>query len=435
MEPTTVGVLVLIGLFAMIVLHVPIGVALALSGFVGVGVLIGWEPAIGLLGIEPAQAMASEELAVIAMFLLMGNFAAAAGLSGDLFKLAQAFIGHRRGGLAMATIAGCAGFGAVCGSSVATVGTMARIALPEMQKRGYATHLATGSIASGATLGIIVPPSVILVLYAILTEQFITALFVAAVVPAIFATIGYLAAVGVYVWIYPETAPAGEHSNWAERRSALRNSWGVVLLAAIVSGGIYTGVFTVNEAAAVGAAVAVCFAFFRLGFQREIFFFNLKETAASTALIYLIIIGANIFSYCITLSHLPDVLIGFITDLQLPNLAVLMLLLVMYIILGSIFDTVAAMVITLPFVYPLIISMGYSPIWWGVINVIVIELGMITPPFGINVFVMQGMVPKVSLWTIYRGVTPFVIADLLRLLLLALVPALTLWLPKAVGLM
>ena len=433
MDAPVVGVLMLAAMFVLIAVHVPIGVAMALSGFVGVGILIGWDPAIALFGIEPAQAIASEELAVIAMFLLMGNFASAAGLSTDLYKLAQAFIGHRRGGLAMATIAGCAGFGAVCGSSVATVGTMARIALPEMQKRGYATHLATGSIASGSTLGIIVPPSVILVLYAILTEQFITALFVAAVVPALIATLGYLAAVIVYVRFNPEAGPAGERADWSARRRALTESWGVVVLAAIVSGGIYTGLFTVNEAAAVGAAVAVLFCWLRGKLNRDTFFANLKETASSTALIYLIIIGANTFTYFITLSHLPDILTTSIIESGLSAAMILFLLLIMYIILGSIFDTVAAMVITLPFVFPLITSLGYDPIWWGVINVVVVELGMITPPFGINCFVMQGMARNVSLGTVYRGVIPFVVADLARLFLLADLPILTLWLPKAIG--
>lgn len=435
MDAPVIGVLMLAAMFVMIAVHVPIGVAMALSGVIGTGLLIGWEPAFALFSIEPAQAIASEELAVIAMFLLMGNFASAAGLSTDLYKLAQAFIGHRRGGLAMATVAGCAGFGAVCGSSVATVGTMARIALPEMQKRGYATHLSTGSIASGATLGIIVPPSVIMVLYAILTEQFITALFVAAVVPALLATIGYIFAVMVYVRINPEAGPAGPKIDWTARKRALAESWGVVVLAGIVSGGIYSGIFTVNEAAAVGAAVAVVFAWARGKLTRASFFANLKETAAATALIYVIIIGANTFTYFITLSHLPDIITTSIIKSGLSPSMILLLLLIMYVILGSIFDTVAAMVITLPFVFPLILSLGYDPIWWGVINVVVVELGMITPPFGINCFVMQGMARGVSLGSIYRGVLPFVTADVVRLFLLAYLPILTLWLPNAVGIM
>ncbi|MBL8629854.1 MAG: TRAP transporter large permease [Rhodospirillaceae bacterium] len=419
----------------MIALHVPIGAAMAIGGFIGTGLIIGWGPAVSILGIDPSQQIASPELAVIALFLLMGNFAGAAGLSTDLYKLAQAFIGHRRGGLAMATVASCAGFGAVCGSSLATVGTMARIALPEMKRRGYADGLSTGSIASGATLGIIVPPSVIMVLYAILTEQFITALFVAAIVPAVLAVVGYLIAVRVSVAMNPDGGPVGPRAGWPERWKALKESWGVVLLAVLVSGGIYSGVFTINEAASVGAALAIIFAFARGKLTRTSFFSNLKETAASTALIYLIIIGANIFGYCITLSHIPDLIIQAIEALPIPDLAIIYLILVMYIILGAIFDEVAAMVITLPFVFPLILAMGYDPIWWGIVNVVVIEIGMIMPPIGINVFVMQGMAPGVKLGTIYRGVAPFVIADIVRLLILVTLPAMTLWLPKFVGLM
>jgi tripartite ATP-independent transporter DctM subunit len=434
-DPTVIGSLALLAVLAMIAVHVPIGAAMAIGGFIGTGLIIGWAPAVAILGIDPSQQIASPELAVIALFLLMGNFAGAAGLSTDLYKLAQAFIGHKRGGLAMATVASCAGFGAVCGSSLATVGTMARIALPEMKRRGYADGLSTGSIASGATLGIIVPPSVIMVLYAILTEQFITALFVAAIVPAVLATVGYLIAVRVSVAMNPDAGPAGPRSTWPERWSALKESWGVVLLAVLVSGGIYSGLFTINEAASVGAALAIIFAFARGKLTRTSFFANLKETAASTALIYLIIIGANIFGYCITLSHIPDIIIQAIEALPIPDLAIIYLILIMYIILGAIFDEVAAMVITLPFVFPLILAMGYDPIWWGIVNVVVIEIGMIMPPIGINVFVMQGMAPGVKLGTIYRGVAPFVVADIVRLLILVTIPALTLWLPKLVGLM
>ncbi|NKB44439.1 MAG: TRAP transporter large permease subunit [Alphaproteobacteria bacterium] len=435
MEPPVIGGLVVAGMFVMIAIHVPIGVAMAIAGLVGTGMIIGFEPAIALFGIEPSAAIASQELAIIALFLLMGNFAAAAGLSGDLYRLAQAFLGHRKGGLAMATVATCAGFGAVCGSSLATTATMTRIALPEMEKRGYSRRLSTGSIAAGSTLGVIVPPSVLLVLYAILTEQFVTALFVAALGPALIAVLLYMFSVMAYVTVAPNAGPAAERVQWPERRQVLKKSWGVVALAIIVSGGIYSGIFTVNEAAAVGAAVAIAFTALRGRLSRSVFFENLKETAASTALIYLIIIGASIFSYAITLSHLPDIIVGSIEDLGLEPLMVILLLEAMYIVLGSIFDTVAAMVITLPFVFPLITGMGYDPIWWGVINVVVMEMGMITPPIGLNVFVMHGMAKDIPLSTVYAGIWPFLISDIVRLLILTLFPVLTLWLPKAMGLM
>jgi C4-dicarboxylate transporter, DctM subunit len=435
MEPHVIGGLVVAGMFVLIAVHVPIGVAMAIAGFIGTGLIIGFQPAIALFGIEPSAAIGSQELAIIALFLLMGNFAAAAGLSGDLYRLTQAFLGHRKGGLAIATIATCAGFGAVCGSSLATTATMTRIALPEMERRGYSRRLSTGSIAAGSTLGVIVPPSVLLVLYAILTEQFVTALFVAALGPALIAVFLYMLSVLAYVGVVPAAGPAAERVPWPERRQILKKSWGVIVLALIVSGGIYSGLFTVNEAAAVGAAVAIAFTALRGRLSRSVFFDNLKETAASTALIYLIIIGASIFSYAITLSHLPDIIVGSIEDLGLEPLMVILLLEVMYIILGSIFDTVAAMVITLPFVFPLITGMGYDPIWWGVINVVVMEMGMITPPIGLNVFVMHGMSKDIPLSTIYAGIWPFLLADLVRLIILTLFPVLTLWLPKAMGLM
>lgn len=435
MEPPVIGGLVVAGMFVMIACHVPIGIAMAISGLIGTGILVGFDPAVALLGIEPSSAIASQELAIIALFLLMGNFAAAAGLSGDLYRLAQAFLGHRRGGLAMATVATCAGFGAVCGSSLATSATMTRIALPEMDKRGYAKRLSTGCIAAGSTLGVIVPPSVLLVLYAVLTEQFVTALFVAALGPALIAVAFYLVAVMGYVAVSPDSGPAADRVPWPERRKILAQSWGVVALAIIVSGGIYSGLFTVNEAAAVGAAAAIGFTALRRRLTRSVFFENLKETAASTALIYLIIIGASIFSYAISLSHLPDIIVTFIEDLGLQPLVVILLLEAVYIVLGSIFDTVAAMVITLPFVFPLITGMGYDPIWWGVINVVVMEMGMITPPIGLNVFVMHGMAKDVPLGTVYAGIGPFLAVDVARLLLLTFFPALSLWLPKAMGMM
>jgi len=435
MDPPVIGTLVLAGMFVLIALHVPIGVAMALSGFLGVSVMIGWEPAAALFSIEPSSAIASEELAVIALFLLMGNFASAAGLSSDLYRLAQAFLGHMRGGLAMATVATCAGFGAVCGSSIATTATMTRIALPEMEKRGYSKRLSTGSVAAGSTLGIIVPPSVLLVLYAILTEEFVTALFIAALVPALIAVILYVSAVLIYVAAAPSAGPAGDRFLWPEQKKVLAASWGVILLAIVVSGGIYSGIFTVNEAAAVGAAIAIAFTALRGRLTRKVFFDTLTETAASTALIYLIIIGASIFSYCISLSRLPDIIVSWINNLGLAPLVIIFLLEVMYIILGSIFDTVAAMVITLPFVFPVITALGYDPVWWGIINVVVMEMGMITPPIGLNVFVMQGVAKNLSLGTVYSGILPFLAADVVRLVILTLFPILTLWLPKVLGIM
>jgi tripartite ATP-independent transporter DctM subunit len=377
--------------------------------------------------------MAAEGLAVIALFLLMGNLAHAGGLSDELYRLAYVFLGHRRGGLLFATIGACAGFGAVCGSSVATAATMSRIALPQMVERGYAKSLASGAIASGGTLGMIIPPSIVMILYAILTENSIIALFLAAVIPGLLAVAFYFVAIAIAVRMNPEAAPRGDRADWRERRRVARLSWAVVLLAVIVSGGIYTGVFTVSEAAAVGASVALLLALLRGRLNRWNFLSSLGETASNTGLIFVIIIGASVFSYFATLSGLPAATVAWIEGLGLPPLMVIAFLMLFYLILGSIFDTIAAMVLTLPFVYPLVTGLGYDPIWWGVVNVVVIELGMITPPIGINVFVLHGMAKDLPLTTIFRGVVPFLLADAARLVLLILFPALSLWLPGVLG--
>ena len=432
-DPVTTGLLGLAGMFVLIALQVPVGFAMGVVGVVGTGLIIGFEPALTLLGTEPSAAMAAEGLAVIAMFLLMGNLAHIGGLSDELYRLAYVFLGHRRGGLIFATIGACAGFGAVCGSSVATAATMARIALPQMLDRGYAKSLAAGAIASGGTLGMIIPPSVVMILYAILTENSIITLFLAAIVPGVLAVVFYFVAIAITVRLKPELAPLGEQTSWAERRRVTKSSWAVLLLAFTVSGGIYSGIFTVSEAASVGASIALFLALFRKRLNKDSFLSCLGETASNTGLIFVIIIGASVFSYFATLSGLPAATVDAIEGLGMPPLLVIMCLMVFYLILGSIFDTIAAMVLTLPFVYPLVVGLGYDPVWWGVVNVVVIELGMITPPIGINVFVLHGMAKDLPLSTIFRGVKPFLLADLARLIVLILFPSLSLWLPAQLG--
>ena len=432
-DPLTTGLSGLAAMFLLIILQVPVGIAMGVIGVVGTGLIIGFEPALTLLATEPSAAMAAEGLAIIALFLLMGNLAHAGGLSDELYRLAYAFLGHRRGGLIFATIGACAGFGAICGSSVATTATMALIALPQMIERGYARSLAAGAIASGGTLGMIIPPSVVMILYAILTENSIITLFLAAIVPGLLAVLFYFIAIGIVVRLFPETAPRGERLSWRQRGRETRNSWAVVLLAFSVSGGIYSGIFTVAEAAAVGASMALVISLVRRRLTSQSFLASLGDTASNTGLIFVIIIGASVFSYFATLSGLPAAIVAWIEGIGLPPLGVIALLMLFFLVLGSLFDTIAAMVLTLPFVYPLVIGLGYDPIWWGVINIVVIELGMITPPIGINVFVLHGMARKLPLKTIFRGVTPFLFADLVRLIVLILFPGLSLWLPGFLG--
>ena len=432
MDPVLLAAIGFTGLFVLIALHVPIGIAMSVAGIIGVGGLIGFEPALSLLAIETGAAITKESLALIAIFLLMGSFANAAGLSADIFRLAYALLGHRPGGLATATIVGSAGFGAICGSSIATTATMTRVALPEMLKRGYSPELATGSIASGGTLGILIPPSILMVLYGVLTEQFIIALFAAAILPGLMAVLLYVAAVEVSVRINKSSGPAGPRLTWVERWGMVKASWRVLLVAFSVSGGIYTGIFTVTEAASVGATLALVFGLTAKRINRPIFVECLMEAAGNTCMIFVILIGASIFSYFVALSGVSDALVDAIRAADLAPLVVILILMVIYIILGAVFDTVAAMVITLPFVFPLILDLGFDPIWWGVMMVMVMEIGMITPPIGLNVFVLHGA-SGTPLGQIYKGIVPFLGADMLRLALVAVFPSLALVLPRALG--
>ena len=434
MDPILLGAIGLGAMFVLIALHVPIGIAMGVTGVVSVAFLIGWGPALSLVGTEPSAAIGNEGLAVVALFLLMGSFATEAGVSADMYRLAYALVGHFRGGLAMATIGGCAGFGAICGSSIATTATMAKIALPEMLQRNYLQTLASGSIAAGGTLGMLVPPSVVMIIYGILTEESIIALFAAAIFPGAIATVLYCFTIGFYVRLFPESGPAGDRLAWWDKLIILRQSWRFLLIAVVVSGGIYSGIFTITEAASVGASLAFIFAVFN-GMKIKGFLECLTSTASNTGMIFVIIMGASIFSYFISLSGLPDASVQFIQSLNASNFIILFMLMFMYLILGSIFDTVAAMVITLPFVYPVIIDMGYDPIWWGVVNVMIMEIGMITPPIGINVFVLNGIAKDLSLKTIYAGIIPFFLTDLVRLTIVLVFPVTALWLPKFWGLM
>lgn len=429
MDPITIAIIGVAAMLLLIAAHIPLGVAMALVGLGGTYAIIGWAPAISQMATIPATNIASLDLVIIPMFLLMGSVAARGGLAMDIYNIANAFIGHRRGGLATATVMGCAGFGAICGSGIATTATFSRVALPEMLKRGYAPSLATGTIAAGGTLGIIIPPSSILIIYGLLTEQSVLHLFTAAFVPAAIAVAFYWLAVQYSIWRRPEDGPAAEKMAWPERLKVMSGGWAALLLAFLVLGGIYSGIFTVNEAAAVGVVVALAIVVSRGRLGWRDFKSVLIEASAATAMIYLMIFGAQIFSTFLALTGAPALLVNFIGDLGLHPMIVITLLLVFYLVLGAVFDEVASMIITLPFVVPLIMSFGYDLIWWGVINVVIIELGMIIPPIGISVMVLNSMNRSISLRTIYAGITPFIAVDIVRLALLVAFPSLILWLP------
>lgn len=430
MDVSNIALIGFVGMFVLIFLHVPIGVAMAIIGVVGFAAIAGWGPALTLLATEPASTMSSLDLAVIPLFMLMGGLATAGGLARDIFSSAQALVGHRPGGLAATTIVASAGFGAVCGSGVATTATFGRVALPEMLERGYSKKSASGSVAAGGTLGIIVPPSSIMVLYAVLAEQSVLKLFSAAIGPAILSVTLYLTAIWLVARKNPSAMPSTERLPVSERIRALGQAWGAITLAVIVLGGIYSGIFTVNEAAAVGVVFAFFFALFRGRLNRATFLQVLSEASVATVMIYIMVFGAMIFSYFVSITGVTSQIIGGIGHLNLPPIGVIFLLVILYIVLGAIFDEVAAIVVTLPFVLPVILSMGYDAVWWGILNVSLVGIGMLTPPIGINVMLLNSMRPDIALSDIYRGVAPYFLADCVRIAILVLFPAVTLWLPS-----
>lgn len=430
MSPVELTVLGFVGLFALIAIRVPIGIAMGIAGLVGFGLLTGFGPAVTLLATEPAQVLADPNLAVIPLFLLMGSLATMGGLSDDIYRLMYALVGHLPGGLACATIGGCAGFGAVCGSSPATAATMGQIALPQMLDRGYSPGLAAGTIAAGGTLGMLIPPSIVMVIYAFLARVFVIDIFVAALLPAFLAVLLQMGAVLLVTKLRPKSAPPGDVLSWAKRRRILVGSWGVLVLILAVAGGLYSGIFTVNESASVGVLVAFLFVVGRGKLSGRALLRVVRDTASNTAMIYFIILGASIFTYFITATRLPGAMTAMFADLDAPPLLVIAALVAMYVVLGCVFDTISAMVITTPFVLPVVLGLGYDPIWWGIVVIMVIELGMITPPVGMNVFILHGLDRRIPLGTIFAGVAPFVAADFVRIVIVILIPGLALWLPS-----
>jgi len=430
MGPIETGILGLACLIAAIMLQVPVGIAMAAVGAAGYVLLTGnMTGMFSLFGTETVNMLTNKDFAVVMAFLLMGGFAGTAGISADVYRVANVWIGHFKGGLSMATILGCAGFGAIAGSSIATAATMSKIALPEMEKRNYNLALCTGTLAAGGTLGSLIPPSIIMVIYAVQVEQFVVDLFLAAIVPGIVSVILFIIAIRIQLVLTPWMAGKGERVAWPARIRETGRAWGAITIIAVVMGGIYTGFFTVNEGASVGLLLTLIFALARRAMTRKTFFETLFESAGSIAMLYMIVIGANIFGYFLTLSHMPSEVATWVQGLDVPPLAIIFIIIGMYIILGCVFDALAGMVLTLPFVVPIVSGLGYDLVWWGIVNVMVIEIGMITPPVGINVFVIKGLRPDIPLGTIFRGITPFLVANIIALLLVVLFPQLATWLP------
>ncbi|NBS66414.1 MAG: TRAP transporter large permease, partial [Betaproteobacteria bacterium] len=416
-------------MFALMALRVPIAFSMAAVGVVGIALMRSVPAAFSSAATEIMD-VASYTLSVVPLFVLMGNLVTRAGMSTELYQAAYSFIGHRRGGLAMSTVLACAGFGAICGSSIATAATMARVAMPEMRRFGYDKAFAAGTIAAGGTLGILIPPSVIMVIYGIMTEQSIGALFAAGVVPGAIATLFYLGTAWNCVRRNPSLGPPGERTTWAGRLVALRHIWGVILLFIIVMGGMYGGLFTPTEAAGVGAMGGFLFALSRGRLTPKILLEVLTESAQMTAMLFTILIGASIFANFVNFTSLPSDLQAFVSQFNVHPMMVVVAICAIYVILGTAMEELSMILLTVPIFFPLIVHLGLDPIWFGVLIVCVVEIGMISPPVGMNIFVISSMLPDVPTSSIWKGVMPFLFADILRLALLIAFPSLTLWLPK-----
>ncbi len=422
-----------LGMFVLMALRVPIAFAMALAGFVGIGLMRSWPAALSSTATEILD-IAKYTLSVVPLFVLMGNFVTRAGMSGQLYRAAYTFIGHRRGGLAMSTILACAGFGAICGSSIATTATMARVAMPEMRRFGYRDSFAAGAIAAGGTLGILIPPSVIMVIYGIMTEQSIGALFAAGVGPGLVAVALYMLAAHISVRRDPSLGPPGERTGWRERLAAMRDIWTVALLFALVLGGLYGGWFTPTEAAGVGAAGGFLVALARGQLDLPALGRVLADSARTTAMLFAVVIGASIFGNFVNFTTLPSDLQTLVTTIDAPPVLVIALICVIYVVLGTAMESLSMILLTVPVFFPLVQALGFDPIWFGILVVCVVEIGMISPPVGMNIFVLRSVLPDVETGMIWRGVMPFILADVARLALLIAFPIVSLWLPRTLGL-
>ncbi len=420
-------------MFLLMALRVPIAFAMAAVGFVGVGLMRSWPAAVSTTATEILD-VAGYSLSVVPLFVLMGNFVTRAGMSRELYRAAYAFIGHWRGGLSMSTIAACGGFGAICGSSLATAATMARVSMPEMRRFKYADSFAAGSIAAGGTLGILIPPSVIMVIYGIMTQTSIGALFAAGFIPGLLALGLYMLASRLVTARNPELGPPGERSSWRDRWLALRDVWAVLLLFVIVIGGMYTGWFTPTEAAGVGAFGGFVFALARRTLTWRGLWQVLVESAQTTAMLFTILIGAQIFSSFINFTTLPTDLSEFVTTFQVNPIMVVIVICLIYLVLGCAMESLSMMLLTVPIFFPLVQGLGFDAVWFGVLIVCVIEISLITPPVGMNVFVLSSVLPDVPTSAIWRGVMPFIAADLVRLAILITFPTIALFLPQLLNL-
>src|SRR5262245_12452729 len=430
MSTDVVAVIGFVVLFTLMLLRVPVGMAMGLVGVGGFAYLSGGGPALKIVGHTSMRTVTDWNFAVVPLFLLMGSFASNSGMSRELFRAANAFLGHLRGGLGIATIAACGAFAAICGSSVATAATFSRVAYPEMRRYGYPQSFATGVIAAGGTLGIMIPPSTVLAVYGLITEQDIGKLFIAGVIPGIIAVLMYMLTIVLIGRVRPGFLPAGKRAPWQERLLAARDVWATLLLFLFVIGGIYGGVFTATEAAGMGAAGAFLIGIARRRLSGGDILRSLLEATRTTAAVFTVLIGGLLFGYFLTITQVPRKVTEFLVGLGLGSYGVLALIMIMYLVLGTLMDALAMIILTVPIVFPVIKAFGFDPIWFGVIIVMVAELGLIHPPVGMNIFVIKSVVEDAKISTIFYGVLPFIVTDILRLVLLIAFPILALWLPS-----
>ena len=433
MDKSLIAGLGFILMFVLMALRVPIGVAMGLVGVGGYALLTDWGPGLRLLMHSPLRTVTDYNFSVVPMFVLMGVFASVGGMSRELFRASNAWVGHYRGGLAMATIFACGGFAAINGSSVATAATMTTVALPEMRRAGYNASFSTGVIAIGGTLGIMIPPSVMFVLYGIMTEQDISRLFMAGILPGLLAILLYVVTITLIGWFKPDWMPPSGRHDWKERWESLREIWATVLLFGLVLGGMYGGLVTVTEAAGLGAVGALVIGVVRRRLNANKILECLVDALRTTASIFTIAIGAFLFGYFLTITQATQDITKALLGLPIGPYGILTLILIGYFILGAIMDELAMILLTVPIVYPVIVALGFDPIWFGVIIVMACTLGLVCPPVGMNVFVINSIARDVSLTQIYRGVGPFIVTDIIRLAILCAFPWISLVLPRTMG--
>ncbi|MEO6024726.1 MAG: TRAP transporter large permease [Burkholderiales bacterium] len=434
------GMLMFGFMLLLMALRVHIAIAMIITGIIGYATLAGWSPLLAHLKTNVYARYSNYELSVIPLYLLMGTFAARGGLSKSLFDVAAAFIGHWRGGLAMSAVGACAGFGAICGSSLATAATMGRVALPELRRYNYSPRLATGTLAAGGTLGILIPPSVPLVIYAMLAEQNIAKLYAAAIIPGILAAIGYMITIAIVTRLQPLAGPAGQRIGWAQRWRAVINVWPVAGIFFLVIGGIYLGWFTPTEAAAVGALLAGLTAFLRGGLRAKQFFECLLSTAESTAMIFFILLGADVLNSFLALSQMPMELSTWVQGLGVSPFLVMLTIIAVYIVLGCVMDSLSMLLLTIPILLPVVLGLDFwgldtasKAIWFGVLALVVVEIGLIHPPVGMNIYIINSIAKDVPMIETVKGVLPFLASDAVRVLLLIIFPTISLWLVRQMG--